>query len=74
MPPEVTARRFPSPWTIEEANNASFIVRDATGQAPGYFLTRSCSAAQRQQGVSGLSSLHHECLDEFEQQAAQRLT
>ncbi len=30
-------RRFPPPWTIDEANNACFIVRDATGQALGYF-------------------------------------
>ena len=33
----MTPRRFPPPWTIEEANNASFIVRDNTGQALGYF-------------------------------------
>jgi len=33
----VTSRRFPPPWTIEEANNACFIVRDYTGQALGYF-------------------------------------
>jgi hypothetical protein len=31
------ARRFPPPWTIEEHNAACFIVRDATGQALGYF-------------------------------------
>jgi hypothetical protein len=31
-----TARRF-LPWTIEEYNNACFIVKDATGQALGYF-------------------------------------
>jgi hypothetical protein len=31
------SRRFPPPWTIDEANNACFIVRDATGQALGYF-------------------------------------
>jgi len=24
-------RRFPPPWTIEENNNACFIVRDASG-------------------------------------------
>jgi hypothetical protein len=30
-------RRFPPPWTIDEANNACFIVRDYTGQALGYF-------------------------------------
>jgi hypothetical protein len=28
-----SARRFPPPWTIEEHNDACFIVRDATGQA-----------------------------------------
>jgi hypothetical protein len=30
-------RRFPPPWTIEEHNNACFIVCDNTGQALGYF-------------------------------------
>jgi len=30
-------RRFPPPWTIDEANNACFIVKDATGQALGYY-------------------------------------
>jgi hypothetical protein len=29
-------RRFPPPWTIEEHNNACFIVKDASGQALGY--------------------------------------
>jgi hypothetical protein len=33
-------RRFPPPWTIDEANDACFIVRDNTGQALGYFLLR----------------------------------
>jgi hypothetical protein len=28
-----SARRFPPPWTIDEANNACFIVRDNNGQA-----------------------------------------
>jgi hypothetical protein len=32
MPP----RRFPPPWTIDETVEC-FIVRDATGQALGYF-------------------------------------
>jgi hypothetical protein len=32
-----SARRFPPPWTLEEKNNACFIVRDATGQTLGYF-------------------------------------
>jgi hypothetical protein len=30
-------RRFPPPWTVDEANNACFIVRDSTVQALGYF-------------------------------------
>ncbi len=30
-------RRFPPPWTVEEHNNACFIVRDKNGQALGYF-------------------------------------
>ena len=29
-------RRFPPPWTIDEANDACFIVRDNTGQALAY--------------------------------------
>ena len=32
-----SARRFPPPWSVEEANNACFIVRDKDGQALGYF-------------------------------------
>jgi hypothetical protein len=28
---------FPPPWTIDEANNACFMVRDSTGQALGCF-------------------------------------
>ena len=30
-------RRFRPPWTIEEANDACFIVRDKNRQALGYF-------------------------------------
>jgi hypothetical protein len=29
-------RRFPPPWTIEEANDACFIVKDHNGQALAY--------------------------------------
>jgi hypothetical protein len=29
-------RRFPPPWTIDEANDACLIVRDNTGQALAY--------------------------------------
>ena len=28
---------FPPPWTVEENNDACFIVHDTTGQALGYF-------------------------------------
>jgi hypothetical protein len=31
------ARRFPPPWTVEEYNDACFIVHDKNGQALGYF-------------------------------------
>ncbi len=31
------ARRFPPPWTIDEANSACFIVGDSTRQVLGYF-------------------------------------
>ena len=34
------SRRFPLPWTIEEQHAESFIVRDANGQALGYFDRR----------------------------------
>ena len=30
---------FPPPWTIDEANDACFMVKDATGQALGYFYS-----------------------------------
>ncbi len=37
MPPELRPpRRFPPPWSIDE-NEESFVVKDATGQALGYF-------------------------------------
>ena len=32
----MTARRFPPLWTIDEAYDACFIVRDANGQALAY--------------------------------------
>lgn len=31
------ARRFPLPWTIEELNNACFIVKDPNKQALAHF-------------------------------------
>ena len=33
----LSARRFPPPWTVDEANDACFNVRDKNGQALGYF-------------------------------------
>ena len=32
----MTARRFPSPWTVEEYGRDCFIVRDNKGQALAY--------------------------------------
>ena len=32
-----SVHRFPLPWSVDETNGACFIVRDATGQALGYF-------------------------------------
>jgi hypothetical protein len=37
MPAPVTPRRFPPPWSIDEANDACLIVRDSTRQALAYF-------------------------------------
>jgi hypothetical protein len=33
----MSERGFPSPWTVDEDHDAYFIVRDANGQALGYF-------------------------------------
>ena len=35
--PAIESPRFPPPWTIEEMNDACFIVRDKNGQQLGYF-------------------------------------
>jgi endo-1,4-beta-D-glucanase Y len=32
----MTDRRFPPPWSVEDHNNACFIVRDHDGQALAY--------------------------------------
>ena len=34
-------RRFPPPWTVQEPNNACFIVRDNNGQALAYVYFES---------------------------------
>ena len=36
----MTARRFPAPWTFDEANYACFIVRDAQQLSRGLCLFR----------------------------------
>ena len=44
-----TAHRFPPPWTVDETAEC-FIVRDATGQALGYFYfhgSKSTSGSKR---------------------------
>jgi hypothetical protein len=38
----MTTRRFPSPWRVEE-QAARFVVRDANGQALGYFYFRGAA-------------------------------
>jgi hypothetical protein len=45
-------RRFPPPWTIDE-NPESFVVRDANGQALGYFYFED--EPQRQMSMQRLS-------------------
>ena len=30
------ARRFPPPWTVEQLNDACFIIKDSNGQALAY--------------------------------------
>ena len=49
-----TARRFPPPWSVDEMNNACFIVRDANGQALGcfYFENEQDRTHRKEGGVS----------------------
>jgi hypothetical protein len=37
----MTQRRFPPPWTFEEANNACFVVKDANGLSLSYVYFES---------------------------------
>jgi hypothetical protein len=48
-----SSRRFPPPWTLEENNDACFIVRDKNGQALGYFYFEE--EPQRQMSMQRLS-------------------
>jgi hypothetical protein len=40
-------RRFPPPWTLEENNDACFIVKDATGPGAGLRLFRGKKGNRR---------------------------
>jgi hypothetical protein len=53
MPRAVAPRRFPPPWTLEEHNDACFIIRDKNGQALGYFYFED--EPQRQMSMNRLS-------------------
>ena len=50
MPAEMTARRFPPPWTLDE-HDECFIVRDADGQALGYFYFEEEQQSPHQQAA-----------------------
>jgi hypothetical protein len=41
------ARRFPPPWSVDEMNNACFIVRDKNGHALAYVYFESDPVAAR---------------------------
>ena len=32
----LSPRRFPPPWTVEELNDAGFVIKDSTGQKIAY--------------------------------------
>jgi hypothetical protein len=52
-----SARRFPPPWSIEEHNDACFIVKDATGQTLAYSTSRkSRVGAQRPSSLMSQAS------------------
>jgi hypothetical protein len=65
-------RRFPPPWTIEEMNDAFFIVRDKNGQALAYVYFESdpagarpliCSHATKRGGLRRISQSCRGCWD-----------
>jgi hypothetical protein len=42
----LAARRFPTPWSIDEHNDACFIVRDHDGQALAYIYFEDAPGRQ----------------------------
>jgi hypothetical protein len=56
-------RRFPPPWTMDEHNDACFIVRDKTGQALAYFYFEKSPgrrSAAKLLKIEALASIHFE--------------
>src|SRR5215469_14958280 len=51
----VTDRRFPPPWSVEELNDACFVVIDSAGQKLAYVYEKS-GVAKRQRSGEVLSS------------------
>ncbi len=57
----MTARRFPPPWSVEEYNDARFIVRDHNGQQLAYVYfddepsRRSAAMLLRREGSRQIS-------------------
>ena len=47
-----SARRFPPPWTIDEANDACFIVRDNTGRRSAISISRMSPAGDQRPSCS----------------------
>ena len=53
MPPALGSRRFPPPWTVEDRNDACFIVKDKNGQALAYVYYEEEPRARRRGRVAG---------------------
>jgi hypothetical protein len=51
-------RYFPPPWTVEEANNACFIVKDANGVAVSYVYLRTSPGGVRPPTSQGRGPAH----------------
>jgi len=53
-------RRFPPPWTFEEANNACFVVKDANGFAVSYlYFEQEVGRQSHDQGRSPAHCCRH---------------